>query len=345
MEAHKVAGMKALPAKGAIVLLPGGQRATVEYSSPHEKVPVLKVRLDDGKAIRYTRQKDIDALQSTEPTTYKFGSTQANIPHDSPAAKGLGIARSIISKDDLMGDGIDVGGNHVTVRYGIKGEDVEGVKKYLASLSPFEASLGSTEIFPPSEHSDGAAVIHAPIEAPELHQINAELEKHGDFTEPSFDEYKPHATVAYVKPERAHRYLAMNITKGQKFQVNEIAITDRQGNQQVVKLKGKASPSAGRGISRGFQKPEMEAHKVAGMKAAAEAPNTPDHLRPHLRAAAGATLPAKGAIVLLPGGQRAAVEYSSPHEKVPVLKVRLDDGKAIRYTRQKDIDALQVVKK
>ena len=172
-------------------------------------------------------------------TEYKFGSTQANIPDSSPAAKALGIARSVISKDDLAGKGRDVGGDHVTVRYGIKSEDVEGVKKYLASLAPFEASLGKTDKFPPSEHSDGAAVIHAPIKSPELQNINAELEKHGDFTEPSFDEYKPHATVAYVKPEKADRYVGMTMTVGHKFPVNEIAITDREGNQQIVKLEGR----------------------------------------------------------------------------------------------------------
>ena len=172
---------------------------------------------------------------------YKFGSTQANIPADSEAAKGLGIARSIISKDDLAGKGKDIGegGEHVTVRYGIKNEDTEGIRKFLSEQSPFEATLGKTEKFPVSEHSEGAAPIIAPIEAPDLHRMNAELEKHGDFSEPSFDKYKPHATVAYVKPDKADRYVGMEITKGKKFTVNEIAISKKDGSQEVVKLEGK----------------------------------------------------------------------------------------------------------
>ncbi|MGB7148359.1 MAG: 2'-5' RNA ligase family protein, partial [Terriglobales bacterium] len=172
---------------------------------------------------------------------YKFGSTQANIPADSEAAKGLGIARSIISKDDLAGKGKDIGegGEHVTVRYGIKNEDTEGIRKFLSEQSPFEATLGKTEKFPVSEHSEGAAPIIAPIDAPELHRINAEIEKHGDFSEPSFDKYKPHATVAYVKPDKADRYVGMDITKGKKFTVNEIAISKKDGSQEVVKLEGK----------------------------------------------------------------------------------------------------------
>jgi 2'-5' RNA ligase superfamily len=178
---------------------------------------------------------------------FKFGSTQTNIPADSPAAKALAAARDRISKSDLMPSGM--GGNqtgletepHVTVRYGIQGDDTAGIKAFLAQQAPFEASLGKTGKFPPSEHSDGAAVIIAPIEAPELHRINAELEKHGDFAEPSFPEYKPHATIAYVKPESADRYTGMTVTDGKKFRVDSIAISDRNGNQEVVKLEGAAA--------------------------------------------------------------------------------------------------------
>ena len=174
-------------------------------------------------------------------TKYKYGSTQVNISADSEAAQSLETARTRISQNDLAGQGKDIGagGNHVTVRYGVEGEETEGIKKYLSYLAPFEASLGKTDKFPPSEHSDGASVIIAPIEAPELHQINSEIEKHGDFAEPSFPEYKPHATVAYVKPEVADRYVGMGVTHGKKFTVNEIAITDRNGKQEVVKLGGK----------------------------------------------------------------------------------------------------------
>lgn len=139
-----------------------------------------------------------------------------------------------------------MGGNHLTVKYGLKAADddqLTELKQYLASLAPFEATLGKTEKFAPSEHSDGAAVINAPIEAKELHQINQELEQYGDFKKSDFGEYKPHATVAYVKPQAAGRYVGMNVTAGKKFTVNEIAISDRDGRQELVKLQGKATPT------------------------------------------------------------------------------------------------------
>lgn len=183
-----------------------------------------------------------------EKAKYKFGSTQANIPAESEASKALESARSRISDSDLAGKGKEIGegGNHVTVRYGIKGEDTAGIKKFLSEQAPFEATLGKTEKFPVSEHSEGAAPIIAPIEAPELHRLNAELEKHGEFNEPSFKEYKPHATIAYVDPEKADRYVGMDVTAGKRFTVDEVAITDKQGEQEVVKLEGKKSVAATR---------------------------------------------------------------------------------------------------
>lgn len=173
-------------------------------------------------------------------TKYKYGSTQANIPDGSDAAKALRLARLRVSSEDFAGKGATVGGNHLTVRYGIKGDDLDGIRKYISSLEPFEAKLGKTAKFPPSESSDGAAVIHAPVEAPELHKINAELAKHGDFIEPTFD-YHPHSTVAYVKDEKADKYVGMPITAGKEFTVNSIAITDRSGKQEEIKLEGKGS--------------------------------------------------------------------------------------------------------
>lgn len=180
---------------------------------------------------------------------FKFGSTQANIPEDSEAAAALKTAQYKIHPSDLAGTDVNgtMGGletePHITVRYGIKGDDLDGIRKYISSQAPFEASLGPTDKFPASEHSDGAVPIISPVEAPELHRIEAELDQHGDFNERSFPEYKPHATLGYVKPEAADKYTGMRTTDGKKFTVRSIAISDRNGNIEEIPLKGE--PNAG----------------------------------------------------------------------------------------------------
>jgi 2'-5' RNA ligase len=130
------------------------------------------------------------------------------------------------------------------VRYGIKGGDTDRIRKFIESQTPFEATLGKTTSFPPSEHSDGAAPIIVPVEAPKLHQLEKELDEHGDFAERSFPDYRPHATVAYVKPDKAKRYIGMSITEGRKFTIDTIAITDQNGNETPVRLKGKQNTRA-----------------------------------------------------------------------------------------------------
>jgi 2'-5' RNA ligase len=172
---------------------------------------------------------------------YKHGNTQADILPDSDAGKALAELRKAIDPADLMGEGL-IDDAHVTVRYGIEG-DTAGIRAYLEKQTPFEATLGKTQEFPPSEHSDGAAPIIVPVESADLRRMEKEIEKHGTFAERSFPEYKPHATVAYVNPEAAKKYTGMDNANGKTFTVSCVSITDRDGNCEEVKFKSQDAPA------------------------------------------------------------------------------------------------------
>jgi len=203
---------------------------------------------EEKKATAVARKINDEAMAKFEKrnaeTEYKFGSTQANLPEDSDAHRAIRGAQAMVDKKDLAGDGTDIDKPHVTVRYGLKGDDHDGVKKYLGSQAPFEAKLGKTTTFPPSPNSDGASVVVAPVESDDLHRMNGEVEKHGDFKKSDFPDYRPHVTVAYVKPETAHKYEGMDVTQGKKFPVRSVAISNRDGEHEEVPLGGKIEPEA-----------------------------------------------------------------------------------------------------
>ena len=176
----------------------------------------------------------VDAGQ--ELLKYKFGSTQINIP-DSDARRAILALGASIDDDDLAGDGRE-DQSHITVRYGIKGSDIDGIRDYLSQQQPFLVTLGPIAAFEPSTHSDGAAPLIITVQSPELHRINAELSDAGEFTEPSF-EYHPHLTVAYVRPGAVDWYVGSPDIRG-SFIVSSIAICTTDGTQEEVKLLGAA---------------------------------------------------------------------------------------------------------
>jgi 2'-5' RNA ligase len=203
-----------------------------------------------------------------EAPKYKFGNTQAHVPPGSDAHKAIEKTRAKVAPADLAGKGKDIDGNHVTVRYGIQGDDTAELKKYLATLTPFEVKLKKTDAFPPSESSDGAAVIKAGVESPDLHRINGEIEKHADFKKSDFPDYKPHVTIAYVKPEAAAKYTGLPETEGKTFPVKSIAITDRNGNAEEVPLRGNDVPKQSNSERKGGRGESPEPPRRGAVKAA-----------------------------------------------------------------------------
>lgn len=140
----------------------------------------------------------------------------------------------------LAGDGKE-DEPHVTVRYGLKTKLTPKLRKFIESQSPFEAKLGATTSFPPSKNSDGAAPIIAPVVSEDLHRMNKEIEEYGDFEPSSFPEYKPHVTIAYLKPEVAKFYEGMTGAEGKSFPVDSIFVSDQDGDKIEIPLNGSSA--------------------------------------------------------------------------------------------------------
>jgi 2'-5' RNA ligase len=183
-----------------------------------------------------------------EEGRFEKGSTQINVDPQSEVGQAHAAAVAAIPEEHLMPT--DFGGNpkgredqpHVTVRYGLKydsPEAIEKIKEAASQIQPFEVPIGKTDTFPPSEHSDGAVPVIARLETtPELVALRKAMEAAGEFHKDTFPEYKPHITLAYVKPEVADQYKGGNQLEGQKVPVDHIVVSKRDGSQEVIQLGG-----------------------------------------------------------------------------------------------------------
>jgi 2'-5' RNA ligase len=167
---------------------------------------------------------------------FLFGTVQANIPESSAAAVALASTLDRIAEEDLDLSGRNIGCPHITLRYGIQGEDVSAIKSLLMALKPFSVVLGPTSSFPPSATREVAVVI-ATIESPELHTLHERLGEVTEFAE-AIHEYEPHVTIAYVRPEAAEDYVGNRITAGHSFLITEVVIRTRSRSETIVPLSG-----------------------------------------------------------------------------------------------------------
>lgn len=173
----------------------------------------------------------------------KYGTVQAELPEDSDAHEAITDVRVEIDPSDLDGKGLRIGPTHITVRYGIKSENTASIEAFLSMQPPMEAQLAATSFFPPSESSDNAAVIIAPVVCFGLFEINERLGDLGNrtdgryFTEPDF-EYTPHCTIAYVKAEAAEKYVGIEATAGQTFTIREVVVVTPSNERKIITLNG-----------------------------------------------------------------------------------------------------------
>jgi 2'-5' RNA ligase len=178
----------------------------------------------------------LSKLADEPNTAFPYGTIHAEIPESSPAAVALRSIWEEIDDEDLAGRGRDIGPPHITLRYGIEGDDISAIEALLATQSPIAATLGATSSFPPSATRE-VAVIIVNIDCPELHALHQRLGEVVEFAEPTH-EYEPHVTVAYVRPEVAEKYVGNQITAGHSFVITEVLIRTKSKGETIVGLNG-----------------------------------------------------------------------------------------------------------
>lgn len=190
-------------------------------------------------------------------TGHKFSSTQIDLP-EKAAAKVLALAKSI-PDSDLSGEGRETN-PHVTVKYGLHEQEPGPVEDFLGKKGPITLTLGKTSFFNPSKSSEGNDVVIVGVDSPELRALNRDVSSNFKVTD-THPEYKPHITLAYVKPGLGAKYADNSTLEGEKILADEVTFFSRNGKQATIKLKG--APTATLHPAPDFK---LEAEKVVAPK-------------------------------------------------------------------------------
>lgn len=122
---------------------------------------------------------------------------------------------------------------HVTVLYGLRTDDPADVVKSAGGFGPIGLSLGDFDVFRSLEHD----VLVVKVDSPKLHELRGKLATldHVD----TWSEYRPHVTVAYLKPGAAKGYLGHSPFIGQKFDVSHLEFSGASGARKTIDLGGR----------------------------------------------------------------------------------------------------------
>lgn len=128
---------------------------------------------------------------------------------------------------------------HVTVKYGFLGSDdpalADELRAFLTRFGPFEAAAGGLALFRGGEDGD---VLIAEVESPRLRELNAALSAAFP-CEDRHPAYRPHLTLAYLKPEFSEWYLRnapLPGFLGREFPVERLEWSPASGPAEEIPL-------------------------------------------------------------------------------------------------------------
>lgn len=120
---------------------------------------------------------------------------------------------------------------HVTVKYGLHTTKAEDVRKIIEKEKPIQITLGKISLF----EQDGYEVVKIEVVSPGLHALNKKISKGLKCTD-TFPVYKPHVTVAYVKPGEGEAMEGKCSLTGKSFVADEVVFCPSKGERKIIKL-------------------------------------------------------------------------------------------------------------
>lgn len=161
----------------------------------------------------------------------KYAYAMLRLPSDIAAA--VKTFAEIIPDDQLDGKGRE-DDPHVTVLYGLHDDDPAGVIKSASGFGPIGLSLGDFDVFRTLKQD----VLVLKVDSPRLHELHGKLATLEHTS--TWSQYRPHVTVAYLKPGAARAYLGHSPFAGKAIEVAELEFSAASGAKKTISLHSRA---------------------------------------------------------------------------------------------------------
>ncbi len=167
--------------------------------------------------------------------TRDFSSTHLLLSHEL-AQSVIHWGREEIPEEDLFQDTQDPDFGrenepHVTVLFGILDTNPDKFRYFFSTQKPIPIKLGRISTFA-NEKFD---VVKIEVTSPALRELNAEMREKFPHHQ-AFPSYRPHVTIAYLKPGKGKRLSGNDFFVGQKFRAPEVVFSSRDGTKTTMPL-------------------------------------------------------------------------------------------------------------
>jgi SPP1 gp7 family putative phage head morphogenesis protein len=184
---------------------------------------------------------DPEIMIENKTGTHEFSTVMVMVPANMAAA--IVQFGKTIPDSDLATEGReDV--PHITARHGLHTADTGEVAVALR-FSAIRCWPGKMQVFRAEDTGSGHDVLYVPVESTELRHIHTQLGElpHTD----TQSEYRPHITVAYLKPGLGSKYEGSEDFAGsmQGFEVERVMFSSKDGSTAFITRSGQVLNSEG----------------------------------------------------------------------------------------------------